>query len=276
MIISAIIAEYNPFHNGHLLHIQETIKNTKCDYLIVVLSGSITQRGTPSIISKWDRAKAAILAGADLVIELPAPFSLASAQNFSFAAVSLLESLKIVDFLSFGSESGDIDELAKVATVSDSFEVYEQTFENLKSGISYSVAKQISIAAAKNCDENILTSSNNILAVEYLIALNRLGSKITPYTYKRDTVNHNDLTPNGDFASATAIRKMIFESKPFEKYLPSYSFEMIQNANIASLDFIDFGIMPLLRSYSISSFKDVPEISEGLDHRILKNLYLST
>ena len=146
--VLGIIAEYNPFHNGHLYHLKESIKKSNSDYTIAVIGNNFTQRGEASIIDKWTKAKMALENGVDLVLELPSIYSTSCAENFAYGAISILDSLKIVNFLSFGSESGDIDDIKKVShTMNNQNENSDFTKylkEELSKGVSYPKAREIS------------------------------------------------------------------------------------------------------------------------------------
>ncbi len=146
--VLGIIAEYNPFHNGHLYHLKESIKKSNSDYTIAVIGNNFTQRGESSIIDKWTKAKMALENGVDLVLELPSIYSTSCAENFAYGAISILDSLKIVNFLSFGSESGDIDDIKKVShTMNNQDENSDFTKylkEELSKGVSYPKAREIS------------------------------------------------------------------------------------------------------------------------------------
>src|SRR5690554_4412644 len=188
MKVVGIIAEYNPFHNGHQHHILEAKKQTGADYVIVVMSGNFVQRGAPSIINKYSRAKAALESGADLVFELPVIYSTASAQYFSLGAISLLDKLGLVDYVCFGSESGDIESLTYIAKYlhNNSYE-YNKDINNLmKNGITFPEARQIAIKNNNNTiDDNVISSPNNILGIEYIKAILELNSNIIPVSISR-------------------------------------------------------------------------------------------
>ncbi|MGL4791619.1 MAG: nucleotidyltransferase family protein, partial [Anaerotignaceae bacterium] len=144
MNICGIIAEYNPFHNGHKLHIEESLKISGCSHVVVAMSGNFVQRGEPAIVNKWERCKMAILGGADLVIEIPTIFSTASAESFSHTAIKLLSDSGIVNFLSFGSECGDTEILLKCGKLlaNEPPEFKKLLANELSKGISFPVARQ--------------------------------------------------------------------------------------------------------------------------------------
>ena len=207
MKTAAIIAEYNPFHNGHKYQIEETKRQTGADFVVVVMSGDFVQRGIPAIYSKSFRTRSALLSGADLVIEMPVFGVLNAAQDFARCGVSLFHHMGIIDVLSFGSESGDIEELKKLAEQAEA-ETDEQSSlirEGLRNGLTYPQA----LTLARK--DSVPISPNDILAVEYLKALREFSSDIIPWTLKRSDPGYHSEERNGSFASATAIRKAVFE-----------------------------------------------------------------
>ena len=201
--VLGIISEYNPFHNGHLHHLIESKKLTNSDYSIVVMSGNFTQRGEVSIIDKWSRAQMAIENGVDLVIELPTIYAISSAENFASGAIKILDSLEIVNFVSFGSECNNISTLQEVTDVLTNEPPEYKTLltHELSSGVSFPKAREIACTKylQKNSAENIslynniLSSPNNILGIEYLKALKKLNSKITPHIINRIESDHNSI-----------------------------------------------------------------------------------
>lgn len=227
MRVCGIIAEYNPFHNGHLYHIEQSRQLSGADYIIVVLSGSFVQRGAPAFIDKYMRTKMALEAGADLVIELPALFSCASAEDFAGAGVSLLDQLGVTDYISFGAETENPECLSAAARI---FVKEPPEFSNtlnrcLKEGLSFPKAREI---ALKGCllrssgfsdsfDSEFsrtgqLSSPNNILALEYLKALYRRRSAIRPVVIARAGADYHSQNPNEPLCSASAIRAYLISS----------------------------------------------------------------
>ena len=216
MRVASIISEYNPFHEGHKYHMENTKKITNSDFIIVVMSGDFTQRGTPAIIDKYARTKQALLNGADLVLELPVSFATASAEGFAFGAVSILDKLGVVDSLVFGSECGDIDCIKKVADflTDESPEYRERLQFYLKQGLSFPKARaSILQNFFPDLGNDFLSSSNNILGIEYCRALKHFNSSITPMTITRKDNLYNDeeLAEVGKLSSATAIRKVLIK-----------------------------------------------------------------
>ena len=171
--VVGIIAEYNPFHNGHAYHIQKTKEQTGADFVVAVITGNFTQRGNTSVINKWEKAKMAINGGVDLVIELPTIYSISSAENFSSGAIKILNNIGIVDSISFGMEADDISSLNNIANVllSEPQEYTSLLKAELQKGSSYPKAREIALMMYLHDIKrysNILNGSNNILAIEYL------------------------------------------------------------------------------------------------------------
>ena len=191
--VLGIIAEYNPFHNGHLYHIKESIKQTDADYIVCIISGNFVQRGNTSIIDKWTKTKMAIAQGADLVLELPTIYATSSAENFAEGAIKIFDSLGIVNTLSFGIETKDLATLNNIANV-----VYQEPKEyvtmlnhELNKGVSFPKARENALMMYLNDIKryaNVLNGSNNILAIEYLKAIKKLKSPLKPVGIKREKV----------------------------------------------------------------------------------------
>ena len=188
MKILGIIAEYNPFHNGHAFHIKEALKTSNCDAAVIIMSGDFVQRGEPAIFPKHLRAEMALSEGASVVLELPACFACGSAEYFAQGAVSILNSLGCIDALCFGSESGCINELQTIAKIladePETYREYLQTF--LRQGMSYPLARQHAFAEYTKNEHlsKILTEPNNILGIEYLKALHILDSNMEVFTVR--------------------------------------------------------------------------------------------
>lgn len=217
MKVAGVIAEYNPFHEGHKYHIEKTKEITGADYVIVVMSGNFTQRGVPAIINKYTRAKQALKNGADLVIELPACFSTASAEYFAHAGVSILHKLGVVDYLSFGSEEGDIEKLKEIASfLSCEPDTYKKELQfYLKEGYSFPQARGKALYKYfPDLDLNFLAKPNNILGIEYCRALLTFHSSIKPITIPRISNQYHDskLSLDSTISSASAIRNEIYQA----------------------------------------------------------------
>lgn len=249
------------------------------------MSGNFVQRGLPALTDKWTRAKMALEAGVDLVVELPTLFATSSAEFFAFGAVSLLNSLNIVDNLCFGSECGDIDLIKKLSEiiVNEPQEFKEYLKELLKDGLPFPKAR--SKALMKYLEdtnfkidfsylETVLNSSNNILAIEYCKSLYKLKSSITPFTIKRLGADYNkeELSKN-EIASASAIRKSIYTSNIEEslEFMPIYSYEILKNSSFSSLDKM-FDLVKYAIISNPNILKEIPEASEGIDNKIVQNI----
>ena len=188
--VLGIVGEYNPFHNGHLYHLEQSKKMTSSTYTVAIMSGNFTQRGSTSLIDKWSKAEVALQCGIDLVIELPVLYAISSAENFADGAIKILDSLKVVDYISFGAETSDIDVLQKFADV-----LYHEPREyknilshELGKGLSFPKARENALMMYLNDIRkyvNVLSSPNNILGIEYLKALKKYKSNIMPISIAR-------------------------------------------------------------------------------------------
>ncbi|MBQ4109765.1 MAG: nucleotidyltransferase [Clostridia bacterium] len=261
MKISAIICEYNPFHKGHKFHIEKTKELTGSDYSVALMSGNFVQRGEVAVFDKYERAKAAINCGADLVLQLPTPYSLSSAEFFAGGAVKILNRLNVITHLSFGSECGDINLIRDTAKKLLSEEVQSKIKENMKTGIP--VFKAIENASGSE----ILSSPNNILAVEYLKALIKEKSSIIPVTLKREGDYHSESTDE-IFSSATAIRSIIHEND-YSQLVPEEAYEIFKNHTPRSEKIIESAIIYSLRVKKPSDLLKYPDVSEGLENAII-------
>ncbi|HEX2927674.1 MAG TPA: nucleotidyltransferase [Ruminiclostridium sp.] len=296
MKVLGIVAEYNPFHNGHMYHIEESRKAAGCDAVICVMSGNFIQRGEPAVINKFARTETAIENGVDLVIELPVPFAMSSAESFAYGAVKILDSIGLVDCISFGSESGDIHSLQTIAKIlADEPEAYREELKSqLDDGLSFPVCRQKALENYLKLNphgiagENLsllLETSNNILALEYLKALIRLKSNIRPFTVQRVSNSYNTNQLTGSISSATAIRNRIYGSDKTRasmeidgtasQALPAFSRQILQKEicegrgpnSLYSLENI---ILALLRHTTLEQIGRLPDVSEGLEYRIKK------
>lgn len=275
--ILAIIAEYNPFHNGHLYHLEKSKKIVDPDYSICIMSGNFCQRGDTSIIDKWSKAEMAIKSGFDLVIELPVIYSISSAENFAEGALKILNAFNNVT-LSFGSECGNINVLNKFANI-----LYDEPKEfstilthELAKGISYPKARENALMLYLNDVRkyaNVLSNSNNILGIEYLKAIKKLRSKVQPITVKRIGTDYNSLKIKDRLASATAIRNLIQNDEDVAKLVPKSSFDILSSnmkygKTVNGLAIFEKEIIYTLRKMSIQEIADLQDVSEGLENLI--------
>lgn len=280
--VLGIIAEYNPFHNGHLHHLQVSKNMTEAEHTIAIISGNFTQRGDTSIIDKWSKAQIAIENGVDLVIELPTLYSVSSAENFADGAVKILNSLGIVDFISFGSECNDIEILNDIANILhyEPKEYKKILSEELKTGISYPSARQNALQRYLENDAkyfNVLKEPNNILGIEYLKALKKNKSSIIPITIQREAVDYSSKFVRNNIASSTAIRDIIQNNRLelYKKVMPVSSYNTVQDKIrdkqiITNLSVFEKEIIYSIRKMSIEEIKNIPDVSEGLENA-LKN-----
>lgn len=275
MEVIGIIAEYNPFHNGHLYHLEASKKASKTDYTVCVMSGNFVQRGETSLIDKWTKTKMALSNGIDLVIELPNIYAISSAENFAYGAVKILESLGIVDTLSFGSECGDIKALSKIA---DLLYLEPEDYKKLltmelQKGLSFPNARENAISNYFNNPgiSDLVSKSNNILGIEYLKALKKLNSNINPMTIIRKSVDYNEKNINGNFASATGIREIIKNNgvEAIKRVVPLNVYNLLEKSEfIYDINSFEKEIVYALRKMSITEIKNLPDVSEGLENSI--------
>lgn len=278
--VLGIIAEYNPFHNGHLYHINESKKAVNADYVVAIISGNFVQRGDTSLVDKWSKAEMAIQNGADLVIELPLLYSISSAENFAEGGIKMLNSFNIVDYISFGSELCDVNTLNEFADVlfHEPKEFVSVLNHELSKGFSYPKARENALLMYLNDIRkyaNILSSPNNILAIEYLKALKKYKSSIVPVSINRNKVDYNSTEIVDGFASATAIRKIAMTNDVWSlrQAMPKSSFDIMYDClrsgkTVSSLAKFEKEIIYNLRKMSISEIANLPDVTEGLEYSI--------
>ena len=263
MKISGIVCEYNPFHNGHSYHIEETRKNG-ATHIVAVMSGNFVQRGDLAVLDKFTRAELAVKSGADLVIELPVQYSLAPAELFARGAVHLLHSLGVVDEISFGSECGDVSALISavnnIEEIADSPKIRELTEKG------YTYAKAVSLVLGKINPEaaEIISQPNNVLGLEYIRAIKHFSSDISTFTVKRAGASHDSGNTCGDFASASYLREHISEA---EKFVPDIVSEALKE-NTAEIRRLERVILYKLRQASLEEIRNTSDCAQGLTERI--------
>lgn len=216
-----LVTEYNPFHNGHLYHLNKAMELTGADISVAVMSGDFVQRGEPAVLDKYTRASMALNSGVNLVIELPVNYAVSSAESFATGALKVLDYIK-ADSIAFGSESGDIEGLSELAHILCDNEdmLYKEISKYTANGISYAAARQKTVERLTDKDTaEMLTSSNNILAVEYLKAIIKNKYAIKPYTIKRQGDSYNDTDIRSEYASATALRENL-KADNISEYIP--------------------------------------------------------
>lgn len=273
-----IIAEYNPFHNGHAWQLAKAKELTGADYAVVVMSGNFVQRGLPAIMEKSLRTEAALLCGADVVIELPVHYAAASAEYFASGAVSLLDRLGVVDSLCFGSECGDIGSLSELAntllTEGESFKALLK--ERLKEGASYPQARNDALRVLSQQPESVLSAlehPNNILGVEYLKALKKRNSRIQPCTVARTGSGYHEEDLDGPYSSALAIRKSIAagnDIRSMEDQLPPDAFRLMTHHMQKTFPILpeDFSALLSYKLIQEQDFSRYFDIDSGLSDRL--------
>lgn len=276
MKVLGIIAEYNPFHNGHIYHIQKAKELTNTDYVVAVMSGNFTEQGNISIYNKFERAKIATNNGIDLVIELPTIYANSSSNFFAKGAISILNSLNIVDSICFGTEANDIKILKNISNtiITNEEKIWKDISENLKLGISFAKAREQSISKYLSLEEiQEFSKPNNILAIEYLNNLSRLNSNITPYGILRNSSNFNDtnITDTSNFTSATSIRNYIYNNSNLSKlntYIPDDMMNIIKNVSPTFNDLLINLIKYKVITTSKEHLANIQDVTEGLENKI--------
>lgn len=266
MNVCAVIAEYNPFHNGHLYHLKKAKEITDADHVVVIMSGDYVQRGEPALFDKYTRAKCALLAGTDLVIELPVCFSTAAAPLFAEAAVSILNSLGVVDCLCFGSECADIKKIesaaGKALKADNHFD--EAVRDGLKEGLTYP-------AAVSRAEPGSRLDPNDILAKEYVRALIRSGSAIKPFPVKRIGSQYNDEETGENFPSALSIRKAVMRGDDCARFMPDFAQNLITSSGERPLFPDDFSRAAgqVLLTADKNDLIRIADITESLANKII-------
>ena len=263
---TGIICEYNPFHKGHAKQIAAVRQEFGADNGIVCLmSGNFVQRAAPAVIDKSLRAEAAIRCGADLVLELPIPYALCSAEGFASGSVSILS--QFCNRLSFGAETPDKDALLMLARALISPDFSPALREFLDEGLSFPVARQKALSAM-GFDGFLLSTPNNILAVEYCKAILTQNSPMVPCPIKRDGNYHAEL-PDEENPSATSLRDCLWEQKDISPYIPPECVPLFQNAPLHSLQAAERAILGKLRTMTDEEFAALPGGSEGLFRKLM-------
>lgn len=270
MYICGIIAEYDPFHTGHAHQISAVREILGEDCAVVcVMSGNWTQRGAPAIADKFSRARLALLGGADLVLELPLPYAISSAEWFARGGVSTLHAAGIITHLCFGSECGELSPLIQTAQCLDSEEYAQALHTYLDQGLSFPAARQQAAMQLVGACADCLSLPNNNLGVEYLRALNRCGSSIIPLTIQRQGAGHGEPPQNG-YASATHLRQLLRENR-WENALPyliDYEADLLRSACLSDPQLAQRAVLYRLRQMSGDDLAALPDCGEGLSNRL--------
>ena len=259
-----IISEYNPFHFGHLYHLNESISQTDTDFKVAIISGNFVQRGEPSIINKWEKAKVALSAGFDLVLELPTLYAISSAENFANGSIKIADQIGS-NYISFGSESGDLEKLKKLSSLinKNEKEYITNVKEKIAEGFSYPKSQELVIDKMFGNEFLGVCKPNNILGLEYLKSLNAISSNITPITVKRDL----------DKSSSSNVRALLrtsgFKIEDLKNSIPDFSYEIlaenIENGNaVLSLKAFEKEIIYISRTIDNEKLKNIPDVPENM------------
>ncbi len=267
MKICAIICEYNPFHNGHLYQLREAKARSKADALLCLMSGNFVQRGEAAVMDKYTRAKHAVAAGADIVLELPTPFATANAELFAKGAIAALSAIPAVSTLCFGAETADKTSFYEAAMqLNDEPQAVSDDIRRLTGdGLSY--AKARAEAWKNRIPEEMLRAPNTILGLEYTRAILAKNANIDILPIERRGCAHDAATPNGEFASASALRAALSEKKPICGLLPEYVRAALPETLESRLDTLEkYAIL----SRPLSELAGVCDCTEGLENAFLR------
>ncbi len=268
MKVAGIIAEFNPFHNGHALLVQKA-REAGFTHVIAVMSGNFVQRGEPAIFHHSVRTKSALENGVDLVLQLPCVYAMSGAQSFARAGVEILEALGIVDAIVFGSECGDAELLSETADAVYGEEIKSFLADELEKGISFASARENALRKINSEYADVIKSPNNILGVEYIAALKKLGSKMKPVTFSRIGAAHDSDETDGKIAGASLIREKIRNGDEWKKLVPEGAVESYIDAESADIYRLENTVLYKIRTVSAEELSKVPDISEGIENRII-------
>ena len=292
MNLLGLIVEYNPFHNGHLYHLQKSKEITKATHTIAIMSGSFLQRGEPALIDKYTRAEMAVKNGVDLVVELPTLYACQSAEIFSHGAIATLNSLNCVNSICFGSEEGNIDTLQTISKIlvqePEEFKLLLKSY--LDEGLVFPTARSKALYKYINNNklinltedklQSILNSSNNILGIEYIKSLLRLNSPINAFTINRIVSQYNSSDISNNICSATAIRNSLKDNSnmdTLQKVVPKPTYDEINNKINSNFNPVfDYMFYDLLKGCIIRDFENLDnyfEVKEGIENKIYANIF---
>ncbi len=284
--VNGIVAEYNPFHNGHSYQLRDAKAQSGADYTIVAMSGNFMQRGTPALLDKYRRAEMALRNGADLVLELPTLYSASSAEYFATGAVTLLDKLGVVDFLCFGSECGDLHTLQQIADILlEEPEGYTALLQQyLRYGLSWPNARTsalVQFCPSLSESRDVLSRSNNILGIEYLKAIKRRKSAMKPVTTIRGSSDYHDRMMGMYQSSALALRQAVYDNngevKMLATQMPDTAFAVLNDA-LADRQPMQLNDFSALMHYKLlleadKGYTGYLDVSEELSDRIRNHLY---
>jgi len=280
MGVCGIVAEYNPLHDGHVRHMAETRRMLGAETeLVVVMSGNFVQRGDFALLDKYARAEAAVRAGADLVLELPFPFSLGSADRFAFGAAAVLAGFGFVDSISFGCESGDVELLKDVAAAMETEDYREKRQTHLDAGRSFAEACSL---AAESCvgpeGKAALRRPGDTLGVAYIAALGRMGASIRPVAVKREGAAHDSEAEGERYLSASLVRKKLLAgARATELPIPAAMADLWEQEERmgrapVTMERAERAILGRLRLLERGDYAALPDMAQGLDNRLLRSV----
>ena len=272
MAVVGIIAEYNPFHNGHRYQIEQIRNKIKNAIIVAIMSGSFTQRGEPAILDKFTRAELAINGGCDLVLELPFVHAVRSAQNFAQGGINVLKNLDIVDFLAFGAEVNDISLLKSAADTIYTEKFNSELKKRLNDGLSYANSICKTLSKLTGIAEEILRAPNVILAIEYLKAI-KLTS-MQPLLIPRTSIDHNDIQLHSGISSASAIRTSIYSKNPawdlISESVNEKTFNTLKLAKFPSEERLFLPLITKIICSNIMNLRNIYGMNEGLENKFIQ------
>ncbi|MEG0829070.1 MAG: nucleotidyltransferase [Anaerovoracaceae bacterium] len=273
MNVLGIVAEYNPFHNGHKYHLEKAREKSKADIVVAVISGNFTQRGEPAILDKWTRSRLAIESGVDLVLEIPFVFACNSAEYFARGGVEILNGLGCITHIGFGSESGSLDQLKSLSHfLLNEGDEFKKTIQSMTGeGVAYARARELTTAKLMGVESAaLLCSPNNILAIEYLKQLIRLDSSIEPVIVQRKGTGHLDEHTKGSFASGTALRNNV-PKENIKEFVPEAVAGALKEGALWEKNFFDFTRQLILRE-DCRSLRGIFMAKEGIENKLKKEV----
>ena len=283
MRVTGIIAEYNPFHNGHAYHLHRARELTGADHILVVLSGPFTQRGEPALVDKWARTRMALACGADLILELPFAYAAQSAEYFARGGVTILDKTRVVTDICFGMESDTLEPLKAIArAAARETRAFKKALKrSLKEGRSFPVARSEalseSLADVPGSLRDMVKQPNNILAIEYLKSLLLLKSQINPVGVLREGAGYHDQQAAGAYASASSLRNMIGQGElsAAAPYMPEPAYTILRECISDGRGPIfpanyDMAVLSCLRRTTPKTIAGWPDVSEGLENRLYR------
>ena len=268
MRVAGIIAEYNPFHNGHA-YLAEKARQSGCTHVVAVMSGNFVQRGEPALMHHSDRTRAALNCGVDLVLQLPGVYAVSSAQSFARAGIEILNALGCVDSLVFGSECGDSEKIADTARLIYGEEIKPYLASELEKGITFAAARENALRKINPECADIIQSPNNILGVEYVAALERINSGISPVTFERIGAAHDSDENENGIASASMIRKSVLSGENASEFVPAEAREIYSKSAVSDAKRIENAVLYKMKTTTPQELAKAPDVSEGIENRIV-------